>query len=75
MSKLNLIDELEFTLGEENKASEEYPDAALTFKNYNSTELDVKMQINDLRISEYHRNNGFTKKAFRLDFIDLGNMT
>lgn len=28
-----------------------------------------------MRISEYHRNNGFTKKAFRLDFIDLGNIT
>lgn len=75
MKKLDTLDQLEFTLGEENKASEEYPDAAMTFRNYNSTELDVKLQINDLRISEYHRNNGFTKRAFKLDFIDLGNMT
>lgn len=43
MSKLDLIDKSEFTLGEESKASEEFPDAALTFKNYNETELDVKL--------------------------------
>jgi hypothetical protein len=35
----------------------------------------VKIQLNDNRISEYHRNNGFAKAAFKLDFIDLGNMT
>jgi hypothetical protein len=75
MDRLDKIDMLEFTIGEENEASEAYPDAALTFKNVNSTELDVKIQLNDIRIMEYHRNNGFAKKAFKLDFIDLGNMT
>ena len=75
MQTLDSIDQLEFTMGKENKASEKYPDAVLTFKEFNSSAVDIKMQINDLRISEYHRNNGFAKSAFKLDFIDLGNMT
>ena len=62
-------------LGQDNEATDGYPDAALTFKNFNSSALDVRIQINDHRISEYHRNNGFTKSSFRLDFVDLGNLT
>jgi hypothetical protein len=37
MTKLDLMDSVEFTMGTESKASEEYPDAALTFRNFNQT--------------------------------------
>lgn len=31
--------------------------------------LDVKMQINDMLLAEYHTNNGFTKTTFKLSDI------
>jgi ABC-type multidrug transport system ATPase subunit len=37
------------------------PDGAITFYNASDTNLTFKIQINDLRIPEYHRNNGVTK--------------
>ena len=75
MKQLDLIDQQEFTLGQDNEATDAFPDAAITFNSFNSSQLGVKIQLNDLRISEYHRNNGFTKSSFKLDFLDLGNLT
>ncbi len=36
-------------------------DGAITFNNASDTKLDIKLQVNDVRLNEYHRNNGFTK--------------
>lgn len=41
------------------------PDGALTFYEASKDNLTFKIQINDLRIPEYHRNNGITKLKFQ----------
>ncbi|CAK64013.1 unnamed protein product (macronuclear) [Paramecium tetraurelia] len=42
------------------------PDGAFTFHNANEEYLNVTIQVNDLRIPEYHRANGITKVFFKV---------
>jgi hypothetical protein len=42
------------------------PDGAIFFEEETRKKLKMKFQINDLRMSEYHRNNGFTKLSIRI---------
>jgi len=37
------------------------PDGSVYFENANTTNLNITLQINDVRVTEYHRNNGVTK--------------
>lgn len=42
------------------------PDGTIVFRQATKERLDVKMQINDMLVFEYHNNNGLTKSTFRL---------
>lgn len=42
------------------------PDGAITFHNANEDYLNVTIQVNDLRVPEYHRANGITKVFFKV---------
>ena len=37
------------------------PDGAVVFSQASEKKLDYRVQINDLRLPDYHRNNGVTK--------------
>lgn len=41
------------------------PDGAVKFYEANDKKLSFTLQINDLRIPEYHRNNGITKITYK----------
>jgi len=41
------------------------PDGAITFSEANDKNLSFKIQINDVRLPEYHRGNGVTKIYLR----------
>lgn len=41
------------------------PDGAIKFYEANDEKLSFTLQINDLRIHEYHRNNGITKITYK----------
>lgn len=41
------------------------PDGAITFSEANDKNLSFKIQINDVRLPEYHRGNGVTKVYLR----------
>lgn len=41
------------------------PDGAITFHGASETMLNYTIQINDLRLHEYHRNNGITKISYK----------
>jgi hypothetical protein len=60
------IDNGQFTIGQDIKENVYLPDGAITFLAVNKEKLSVKLQINDISISEYHRNNGFSKIAFKI---------
>lgn len=47
------------------------PDGAVVFYTANNESLVYKLQINDLRITEYHRNNGVTKLMYLETFSGL----
>lgn len=42
------------------------PDGTVHFRDLSPNLMDLKMQINDMIIFEYHNNNGVTKSSFRL---------
>ncbi len=44
---------------------EDFPDGTLVLRRFDKHGLDVKMQINDMLLPEYHTNNGFTKATFK----------
>ena len=41
------------------------PDGAVTFHNASEKFLNYTVQVNDIRIHEYHRNNGVTKISYK----------
>lgn len=45
---------------------EEVPDGAVVFRGVSREGVNVKLQINDMVVNEYHNNNGLTKTTFRL---------
>jgi len=45
---------------------EAFPDGNIYFKSISPKRVDIKMQVNDMIIAEYHINNGVTKSAFKL---------
>lgn len=38
---------------------------AITFHEANDKRLNITVQVNDMKIHEYHRSNGITKIRFR----------
>jgi hypothetical protein len=43
------------------------PDGTLYFREISSNSISLRLQINDMYLSEYHANNGITKITFKLD--------
>lgn len=55
-----------FKLFHEIPGLEALPDGAFYFEEVNKDKIKVRIQVNDLRINEYHRLNGFTKIMFNI---------
>lgn len=45
---------------------EKFPDGTVLFREASEKIVDLKLQINDMLIMEYHPANGLTKTMFRL---------
>ena len=48
-------------LGAEIEGLDDIPDGAITVKRASNANLDYRLQINDYKYLQYHRNNGITK--------------
>ena len=59
MNKLKIADKESFERG--NDLTTLIPDGYVNFKNISEQEIDLVYGINDLRLPEYHKNNGITK--------------
>ena len=59
MNKLKIADKESFERGDDLTTS--IPDGYVNFKNISEQEIDLVYGINDLRLPEYHKNNGITK--------------
>lgn len=53
-------------IGKEIEGIEKVPDGTVVFKEMSPNRMDLKLQINDMLIFEYHNNNGVTKSGYRL---------
>ena len=42
------------------------PDGTVNFRELSPNLMNLKMQVNDMIIPEYHNNNGVTKSTYRL---------
>lgn len=40
------------------------PDGAYTFYEANEKKINMSIQVNDIRLHEYHRSNGITKLRY-----------
>ena len=56
-----------YAFGMPTKGLEKVPDGAVFFKDIDTKVIDVKLMINDMRLTEYHLNNGVTKISFKLN--------
>jgi len=53
-------------MGETVKGIEKLPDAGIYWKEFTDDKISVDIQINDLILTEYHRDNGFSKVSFKI---------
>jgi hypothetical protein len=59
-----------YLYGTPTKGLENIPDGAIFLKEVASHRIDLKLMINDMRLMEYHLNNGVTKHSYKLsEFI------
>ena len=65
VKSIKVLDKQEYTLGEDLASNEHMPDGSITFFEQSKDGIRINVQINDLKLPEYHRNNGITKFAFR----------
>ena len=63
------MDKQPFLIGKDQQGGDVLPDGGITFIEENRKGVSVNLQVNDLRLSEYHRTNGVTKLSFRIDTI------
>lgn len=45
---------------------EEFPDGSVYFREADKNGVNLRVQINDMVVNEYHNNNGLTKTTYRL---------
>ncbi|KAL4456247.1 hypothetical protein ABPG74_014208 [Tetrahymena malaccensis] len=67
---LQILNEVPYQRGIDLNSLDIIPDGAVQFQEASKDKLVYKVQINDLRIPEYHRNNGITKYRFKLDNME-----
>ncbi len=63
MNKIKAADSESFERG--NDLTTNLPDGFCRFKDFNENTLKVTYGINDLRLPQYHKNNGITKIAVK----------
>lgn len=68
---IKLLNSQQFYFKQDIKGMDSLPDGAVVFYTANNESLVYKLQINDLRITEYHRNNGVTKLMYLETFSGL----
>ncbi len=54
-SALKILNEGNFTWGEDIPGNEILPDGGIDFQSANANELNFTIQVNDIRSQEYHR--------------------
>lgn len=50
-----MLNDQNFTFGKDIPGNEILPDGAVTFNEASDTKLNFKLQVNDVRVWEYHR--------------------
>mmetsp|Transcript_17869 Transcript_17869/g.12823 ORF Transcript_17869/g.12823 Transcript_17869/m.12823 type:complete len:139 (-) Transcript_17869:510-926(-) len=70
LKQMNLQKMVYFDYNYKVKHREELPDGAFTVYEASEEVLSYKMQINDYRVWQYHRNNGVTKIGFNQEAED-----
>lgn len=63
-----------YNYGTPTAGMEKIPDGAIYFKNIDADLFDIRLMINDMRLMEYHLNNGLTKQSFKLNELLIKKM-
>lgn len=66
------INALDLVPGSDMPGTADIPDAVIGVRTLDPRNVSLKLQVNDMLLSEYHTSNGFTKTAFRLNLIQQG---
>ena len=65
LNELNHLNTLAYIPFEDIKYGDNFPDGAITFYDANPKNFSYRLQINDVKKTEYHRSNGVTKFVLR----------
>lgn len=63
------INKLDLIPGSDMPGTKDVPDAVIGIRRMSTTNTSLKLQVNDMLLSEYHTANGFTKTSFRLNLV------